>query len=66
MKNIKDLDYDILDVKNTRWHDDYGQNFKEQIKNLEIMYQNSISIAFKSVATVQEAVEMLENFDQLA
>jgi dynein heavy chain len=29
LQNIKDLDYDILDVKQTRWHDDYGQYFKE-------------------------------------
>jgi len=58
------LDYDILDVKRTNWHDDYGQTFKDQIKNLEIMYQNIIS--FKNVATIGEAVELLENFDHLA
>jgi hypothetical protein len=38
LDNIKRLDYDILDVKNTKWHDDYGQVFKEQIKSLEIIY----------------------------
>jgi len=38
LKQIKDLDYDILDVKITWWHDDYGQKFKENMKNLEIMY----------------------------
>lgn len=38
LNKIKYLDYDILDVKMTKWHDDYGQVFKENIKNLEIMY----------------------------
>lgn len=38
LTQIKKLDYDILDVKITKWHDDYGQVFKEQIKNLEIIY----------------------------
>lgn len=61
---IRELDYEILDVKRTNWHDDFGQTFKDQIKNLEIMYHNVIS--FKNVATIGEAVEMLENFDHLA
>ena len=38
LQNIKNLDYDILDVKITKWHDDYGQIFKENIKNIEIIY----------------------------
>jgi dynein heavy chain len=66
LQKIKDLDYDILDVKITKWHDDYGQYFKEQCKSLEIMYQNIIALAFKNVSTVPDAVEMLENFDSLA
>ena len=66
LQNIKNLDYDILDVKITKWHDDYGQYFKEQCKSLEIMYQNIIALAFKNVSTVSDAVEMLENFDSLA
>ena len=66
LQNIKNLDYDILDVKMTKWHDDYGQEFKEQIKNLEIIYQNIIALAFKNVSTVSDAIEMLENFDSLA
>jgi hypothetical protein len=66
LKAIKDLDYDILDVKKTKWHDDYGQNFKENQKGLEIMYRNTALHAFKSITTVQEGVEMLENFHQLS
>jgi dynein heavy chain len=66
LQSIRNLQYDILDVKMTKWHDDYGQVFKEQIKNLEIIYQNIIALAFKNVSTVPDAIEMLENFDSLA
>jgi len=66
LSRIKNLDYDLLDVKITKWHNDYGQKFKESIKQLEIIYQNIISLAFKNVATVQDSIDMIENFDQLA
>lgn len=66
LQNIKNLNYDILDVKITKWHDDYGQYFKDQCKSLEIMYQNIIVLAFKNVSNIPDAVEMLENFDSLA
>jgi dynein heavy chain len=66
LESIQNLDYDILDVKITKWHDHYGQTFKEQCKSLEMRYQNIISLAFKNVATVSDGVEMLENFDSLA
>jgi dynein heavy chain len=66
LQNIKNLNYDFLDVKNTKWHDDYGQVFKERIKDLEIIYQNIIALTFKSVSTVPDAIEMLENFNSLA
>ena len=66
LEGIKKLDYDILDVKITCWHDDYGQNFKDNVKNIEIIYQTIISKTFNHVSTIEEAVEMLENFYQLA
>ncbi len=66
LQNIKNLEYDFLDVKNTKWHDDYGQVFKEKIKDLEIKYQNIIALTFKNVSTVPDAIEMLENFNSLA
>lgn len=50
----------------TKWHDDYGQRFKENMKNLEIMYMNTISLSFKNITTIPEACEMVENFDKLA
>lgn len=66
LQHIKNLEYDFLDVKITKWHDDYGQVFKEKIKDLEINYQNIIALTFKSVSTVPDAIEMLENFNSLA
>jgi dynein heavy chain len=38
LEKIKQLDYDILDVKITQWHDDYGHLFKENVKNLEMNF----------------------------
>jgi dynein heavy chain, axonemal len=66
LETIKNLNYDILDVKITRWHDDYGSSFKEQVKNLETIYTTIIAKTFQHVSTMEDAVEMLENFYQLA
>jgi len=66
LKIIKNLNYDILDVKITQWHEDYGQTFKEEVKQLEIIYTTIIALTFKHVSTLDDAVEMLENFYQLA
>ena len=35
---LRALSYDILDVKATRWHDDYN-TFKNSMKDLEVMFQ---------------------------
>jgi len=59
---IKKLNYDILDVKITQWHEDYGQTFKEEVKQIEIIYTTIIALTFKHVSTLEDAVEMLENF----
>lgn len=66
LQRIKDLNYDILDFKITKWHDDYGQTFKEQVKSIENIYNTTIMMTFKYVSTIQDAVEMLENFYVLA
>ncbi|RKO93650.1 dynein heavy chain and region D6 of dynein motor-domain-containing protein [Blyttiomyces helicus] len=55
----------ILDVKATRWHDDYN-NFKQGVKDLEVMMQNVIMSAFESATTVETSVELLEIFHHLA
>ncbi|KAL7754402.1 hypothetical protein RI367_000383 [Sorochytrium milnesiophthora] len=55
----------ILDVKATRWHDDYNI-FKQGIKDLEVMLQNVITSAFETATTVEARVELLDVFVQLA
>lgn len=55
----------ILDVKASRWHEDFNV-FKNGVKDLDVMYQNIITFAFESVTTVSSGVEMLEAFDLLA
>ena len=66
LKTIENLSYDILDVKVTLWHEDYGQKFKDEVKLIEIIYTTIIALTFKNVSTIEDAVEMLENFYQLA
>lgn len=55
----------ILDVKASRWHDDFS-SFRNGVKDLDVMYNNIITNAFDSMTTVQSGVELLEAFDQLA
>ncbi|KAI8894261.1 dynein heavy chain and region D6 of dynein motor-domain-containing protein [Globomyces pollinis-pini] len=55
----------ILDVKATRWHDDYN-NFKQGVKDLEVMMQNVIISAFDDCNTIEGAVELLDIFHHLA
>ncbi|KAI9356982.1 dynein heavy chain and region D6 of dynein motor-domain-containing protein [Zopfochytrium polystomum] len=55
----------ILDVKATRWHDDFN-SFKQGVKDLEVMLQNVIISAFEGSNTVESAVELLEIFHFLA
>jgi len=66
LQMIKDLNYDILDFKITKWGDDYTQNFKERVKSIENIYNTIIMMTFKYVSTIEDAVEMLENFHVLA
>lgn len=42
---LRTLSYNILDVKATRWHDDFNV-FKGGIKDLEVMLTNVIQMAF--------------------
>jgi len=63
---VKSLKYDILDVKITQWHEDYGQTFKEEVKQIEVIYCTIIANTFKHVTNLENAVEMLENFYLLA
>eukprot|EP01138_Halocafeteria_seosinensis_P001392 gb/GECG01001428.1/.p1 GENE.gb/GECG01001428.1/~~gb/GECG01001428.1/.p1 ORF type:complete len:4689 (+),score=693.48 gb/GECG01001428.1/:1-14067(+) len=62
LSNVKGA---ILNVKATQWHD-VNNMFKSGMRDLEVMLQNVIQSAFEGVSTVQNGVELLESFDQLA
>ncbi|GMI05338.1 hypothetical protein TrVE_jg1168 [Triparma verrucosa] len=65
IERLRRLDYEILDVKTSKWHDDYNF-FKNGVKDLEVMYQNVIKTAFDDVAQVSAGVVLLEIFYSLA
>ena len=65
MTIISCLKYDILDVKATRWHDDYSA-FKNGVKDLEVMMQHVIQSSFETVVTCQHGIQMLEAFHHLS
>ena len=45
---LRGLDYSILDVKATRWHDDYN-SFKNGVKDLEASFLRSFLLASERV-----------------
>ncbi len=55
----------MLDVKATRWHEDFNQ-FKTAVKDLEVMLQNVINSTFDHIGSVIEGVHELESFHSLA
>lgn len=65
IKNSEDIKDKILDVKASKWHDEFNL-FKNGMKDLDVMYKNIINFAFESVTTVEQGVQMLEAFDYLA
>eukprot|EP01042_Synura_sphagnicola_P000546 gene546-588_t len=62
---LRRLKYDVLDVKDSSWHDDYN-HFKNSIKELEVMFSNVINSAFENIATVNEGAILIETFYRLA
>ena len=62
---LKDIKHTILDVKATSWHDDYNK-FRNGVKDLEVMMQNTISSAFEAVRTVEQGVDLLDIFRHLS
>ena len=62
---LRKLDYDMLDVRVSRWHDDY-HNFKNAVKDLEVMFTNVLNAALDGNTTVSEGVILIETFNRLA
>ncbi|CAD7695691.1 unnamed protein product, partial [Ostreobium quekettii] len=62
---LQGLTYDILDVKATRWHDDFN-TFKTGAKDLEVMLTNLIQFALEAVSSLPYRIELLEAFQSMA
>ena len=55
----------VLNTKVNKWQEEF-RIFSKNIEDLEDMYKNTISSAFKRVNTLEEAVNYVENFYSLA
>lgn len=62
---LHSLDYDILDVKSTRWVDDF-RTLKADVDNLSMMLQQIIAVAFDSFSTAEMGAEYIEAFYMVA
>ena len=66
LQKLRNIEYDALDVRATRWHEDFNTQFKSSLRDLEMMTQNIINTSFENVSTVAAGVELLEAFQVLA
>ena len=65
MKRLFTDDNKVEDIKINKWQEEY-RIFSKHIEDLEDMYKNTISSAFKRVKTIEEGVNYIENFYSLA
>ncbi|CAM9228342.1 unnamed protein product, partial [Choristocarpus tenellus] len=65
IEKLRNLDYAVLDVKTSRWHNDYN-SFKNVVKDLEVLYTNVINTGFEGITRITDAVALLEVFYTLA
>ena len=65
LAQLRGLNYSILDVKATFWHDDFN-SFKSGVKDLEVMMTNVIILAFETVSSLSSRVELLNAFHSMA
>ena len=65
MSRLQALQYDILDVNTTRWHEDYSY-FKNGVKDLEVMMSNVINNAFDGITSIEDGVHLLSSFIRLS
>mmetsp|Transcript_64893 Transcript_64893/g.119431 ORF Transcript_64893/g.119431 Transcript_64893/m.119431 type:complete len:4522 (+) Transcript_64893:77-13642(+) len=65
LHQLQSVDYDCLNVTASGWQDDIT-TFRNQMREVEVMYVNVINSAFDGVGTVQSAVEVLDAFYLLA
>lgn len=60
-----DKEYDVLDPKNTRWHDDYA-TFRSGVKELENTVTRAMSAALEGAGALPAQVDLLVAFNSLA
>lgn len=65
VSHLKSLRYSILDVKATRWHDDFNA-FKSGVKDLEVMLNNVITMASDNTTSIPARIELLEVLQSMA
>lgn len=65
LSRLRNLNYDILDVKATEWYEEYN-NFKSGVQDFEVMMNNVIMIAFDNAPSLSARIELLEAFDSMA
>ena len=66
LDRLRNLDYDVLNVKVTQWHDDFN-TFKQAVKDLELRVQNIITGHWeKDIGTVPAGVTFLQQCFSLA
>ncbi|EPY29590.1 dynein heavy chain, axonemal [Strigomonas culicis] len=61
MDVLRHLDYDILDVKSTKWVDDF-RSLKADVDNLSMMLRQIITASFDNIATIASGTEYIEAF----
>ncbi|KAK5609612.1 Dynein heavy chain 2, axonemal [Crenichthys baileyi] len=61
LQNLRSFDKGILDIKHPTWSEEFN-SFCTFVKDLEMMTQELISLAFRTVSTVQEGVRLLDIF----
>jgi len=61
LSKIEANSYKIFAVHESTWHDDMIV-FRSEIRDLEIMIENLIAIAFINVNNIQEGIEDLRSF----
>eukprot|EP00210_Caulerpa_lentillifera_P007994 g7633.t1 len=62
---LGEIGYDMLDVKQTQWLDDFAK-FRAGVKDMEIMFNNVLSHAFENATALIEKIEVLGIFSSLA
>ncbi|KAM4540607.1 dynein axonemal heavy chain 2-like [Fundulus diaphanus] len=65
LQNLRSFDKGALDVKDPTWSKEFNR-FCSFVKDLEMMTQELINSAFKTVNTVQEGVRLLNIFSAVA